>query len=259
MSECGICLQDYDDETVPAALPCGHLSCIECLTTQATSNPFCPTCRKPFTQQQITRLFLTFPAAPEAAPPSEQDKNEDPVALGPPPLTEQQKSEALDLSTKMSNLGVVVDVDSLARVLDDVKLWTAGVSNIADLETQVAVTRLLLSVDILRNKAEQSITTSSGKLQAEKALAASHRVEARLRDQLNRESAKLARTRTERSEQAALVEQWKQLSITKQDRIQELEMEKIDHLGSILELTNRVRDETLTVKQLDEELDAKDE
>lgn len=98
----------------------------------------CPTCREPFTPRNITKLFITFPTA--AASSSDDDRNENTPEADPPaplPLTEEQKAEANELSSRMSAIGIDSDIDDLATVLSDVKLWANGVGTIADMETQV--------------------------------------------------------------------------------------------------------------------------
>lgn len=72
------------------------------------------------------------------------------------------------------------------------------------------MTRLLLGVDILKNKTEKTLTVTTGARKAEEALGASRRVEAALRDKLNRENASAARLRTAYTEQVALVQKWKE-------------------------------------------------
>lgn len=72
------------------------------------------------------------------------------------------------------------------------------------------MTRLLLGVDILKNKTEKTLTVATGARKAEEALGASRRVEAALRDKLNRENASAARLRAAHAEQVALVQKWKE-------------------------------------------------
>jgi hypothetical protein len=123
----------------------GHLNCFDCLTflaSNGSSNAVCPCCRQPYSERNITKLFLTFPAPVALPAPTEDEKGtEEPPQQSdlaePPPLTDDQKVEANELSTRMSTLGIHTDVDELGRVLSDVKLWAAGVGTIGDMETQV--------------------------------------------------------------------------------------------------------------------------
>lgn len=75
---------------------------------------------------------------------------------------------------------------------------------------EIAMTRLLLGVDMLRRKAEKSALTTAGVRRAENALAASRRAEVSLRDKLNRENSNTARLRTAAVEQLAHLHRWKE-------------------------------------------------
>jgi len=81
---------------------------------------------------------LTFPTPPaiesaeEVEGPSQQSDLAD-----PPPLTNEQKIEANELSARMSAVGVHTNAEELGHVLSDVKLWAVGVATISDMETQV--------------------------------------------------------------------------------------------------------------------------
>lgn len=52
---CGICL---DKISQPAATPCGHVFCYQCLTLSQRAQKQCPLCRKPLTVRQIHKLFI---------------------------------------------------------------------------------------------------------------------------------------------------------------------------------------------------------
>ena len=53
---CNICLEKYSSpDRQESALPCGHRFCFFCLS--ALKQKTCPTCRKPFTVEQIYKLF----------------------------------------------------------------------------------------------------------------------------------------------------------------------------------------------------------
>lgn len=127
----------------------GHLNCFECLSLLAahsTSRPACPACREPYASRNIVKLFITFPDATALASDSDGGESstagsQSPIPL--PPLTEEQKAEAGELSSKMSAIGIEGKVDELATVLSDVKLWATGVGTISDLETQVMLFPLL--------------------------------------------------------------------------------------------------------------------
>lgn len=88
-------------------------------------------------------MFLTFPVPAPADPTllegaeeaEESYRDSDPAE--PPPLTDEQKNEANDLSARMSALGIPTDIEELGRVLSEVKLWATGVGAISDMETQV--------------------------------------------------------------------------------------------------------------------------
>jgi len=75
---------------------------------------------------------------------------------------------------------------------------------------EIAMTRLLLSVDILRRKTEKSILSTAGARKTEDALAASRRAEASLRDKLNRENVQTTRLRRAAVEQLTHLHKWKE-------------------------------------------------
>lgn len=75
------------------------------------------------------------------------------------------------------------------------------------------MTRLLLGVDRLGSRADKIASASMGAREAEKALAASRRAEATLRDKLNRENVNAARLRASYTEQLGLVQKWKEYAI----------------------------------------------
>ena len=52
---CGICL---DKISQPAATPCGHVFCYQCLSLSQRSQKQCPLCRKPLSVRQIHKLFI---------------------------------------------------------------------------------------------------------------------------------------------------------------------------------------------------------
>jgi hypothetical protein len=55
--ECEICNEDMCREgTYPAALPCGHVFCRACISRLAIKT--CPECRRPFTDEQVRRLYI---------------------------------------------------------------------------------------------------------------------------------------------------------------------------------------------------------
>lgn len=54
-----------------------------------------------------------------------------------PPLSRDDLVKAERLATRMHRVGINADVEDLALVLSDVKLWSAGVNEIKDMETQV--------------------------------------------------------------------------------------------------------------------------
>ncbi|CAG5097216.1 Oidioi.mRNA.OKI2018_I69.XSR.g14982.t1.cds [Oikopleura dioica] len=56
---CQVCMENYNnDERFECALPCGHRSCMKCLThLSITCRSLCPTCQQPFSKDQIIKLY----------------------------------------------------------------------------------------------------------------------------------------------------------------------------------------------------------
>ncbi|RDX54092.1 hypothetical protein OH76DRAFT_1341698 [Lentinus brumalis] len=96
MPTCIVCLDTLKD---PAALPCGHVFCYDCLirlirsTTPFTGNHFCPTCKQPYTisnvdpnlvphhlrsyiTPSVRKLFLEYTIPPPAKATSSSSESE---------------------------------------------------------------------------------------------------------------------------------------------------------------------------------------
>ena len=60
-AECGICMDDYDDDTCRAVLyPCGHTMCMDCATTlwdKPDVDRLCYTCKQPLTAEPVQPFF----------------------------------------------------------------------------------------------------------------------------------------------------------------------------------------------------------
>ncbi|KAF8326356.1 uncharacterized protein EI90DRAFT_1944629 [Cantharellus anzutake] len=150
-AECGICSQEYGSDCVASSLRCGHVYCYQCLTelSRVSQRPLCPGCRKPFKFEKVIRLYIDFPE------PSDKREQDQEGSSDPPPisvLTEEQRAESEALSQRLSVLGIETTPAILGSVLDDIRRWSQGVQTIKDIETQIAVTRLLLNVDLLRER-----------------------------------------------------------------------------------------------------------
>ena len=54
-NECSVCGEHYDGDRLPAFLPCGHIICLLCTTRLQPLQ--CPVDRKPFTKEDVKRVF----------------------------------------------------------------------------------------------------------------------------------------------------------------------------------------------------------